>query len=222
MDFHSFYKYLNSELDPGEAEIADLEAIVNKNPWFFMGRVLLLKALKNSGARNYWDTCNITALYAPNRKRLYEFIENKQSNVFAATEKKNVAPSRSQYSEDERNAKNITSILGKEYFSPNDFSDLITYMQSHGSQDDIIAEFIKKSPNIPKITPDEADDQSKIDLTDADEPGDAASEVLADIYVSQGLYDKAIDCLERLSLLNPEKSIYFASKIDKIKMNLMN
>ncbi|MDR2466824.1 MAG: hypothetical protein LBD35_05470 [Prevotellaceae bacterium] len=222
MDFHSFYKYLNSELEPSDAELKDLEAVVNKNPWFFMGRVLLLKALKNTGARNYWNACNITALYAPNRKRLYEFIENKQSNVPAAAEKKPDAPSRAQYSENERSAKNITSILGKEYFSASDFSDLINYMQSHVSQDDIIAEFIKNSPNIPKITPDEADEQPKIDLADADEPDDAASEVLADIYVAQGLYEKAIDCLERLSLLSPEKSIYFAHKIERIKKNLMN
>jgi tetratricopeptide (TPR) repeat protein len=222
MDIHSFYRYLNSELEPGDAEIKELEAAVSKHPWFFMGRVLLLKALKNTGARNYRDACNTTALYAPNRKRLYEFIENRQPNVSAPTEKRYAAPSRAQYSENERNDRNITSILGKEYFSPSDFSDLINYMQSHGSQDDMIAEFIKKSPNIPKITPDEPDEQSKIDLADADEPGDAASEVLADIYVAQGLYGKAIDCLERLSLLNPEKSIYFAHKIERIKMNLMN
>jgi tetratricopeptide (TPR) repeat protein len=43
-----------------------------------------------------------------------------------------------------------------------------------------------------------------------------ASESLADIYVKQGKYDKAIDMYRKLSLRNPQKNTYFARKIEEI------
>ena len=48
-----------------------------------------------------------------------------------------------------------------------------------------------------------------------------ASESLAEIYTKQGKYDKALDMYRKLSLRNPEKSAYFARKIEEItKENL--
>jgi hypothetical protein len=43
-----------------------------------------------------------------------------------------------------------------------------------------------------------------------------ASESLADIYIKQGKYDKAIDMYRKLSLRNPQKSTYFARKIEEV------
>jgi tetratricopeptide (TPR) repeat protein len=47
-----------------------------------------------------------------------------------------------------------------------------------------------------------------------------ASESLAEILLKQGKTDKAIEMYRKLSLLNTEKSAYFASKIKEIKNNL--
>ena len=41
------------------------------------------------------------------------------------------------------------------------------------------------------------------------------SETLAEIYIKQGKYDKAVEMYRKLSLRNPQKSIYFARKIDE-------
>jgi hypothetical protein len=46
---------------------------------------------------------------------------------------------------------------------------------------------------------------------------DIISEPLADIYAAQGLNDKAIEMYERLSLHIPEKSDFFAAKIEKLR-----
>ena len=60
----------------------------------------------------------------------------------------------------------------------------------------------------------EADVQTEAELDDED---DLVSEELAEIYLAQGLKSQAIEIFRRLSLLNTEKSVYFAEKIEKIE-----
>jgi tetratricopeptide (TPR) repeat protein len=43
-----------------------------------------------------------------------------------------------------------------------------------------------------------------------------ARESLADIYIKQGKYEKAIEMYRKLSLRNPQKSAYFARKIEEV------
>jgi pentatricopeptide repeat protein len=43
-----------------------------------------------------------------------------------------------------------------------------------------------------------------------------ASESLAEIYVKQGKPEKAIEMYKKLSLRNPQKNQYFASKIEEL------
>jgi DNA-binding SARP family transcriptional activator len=47
------------------------------------------------------------------------------------------------------------------------------------------------------------------------------SEKLANIYIKQGYYDKAISAYKKLSLKYPEKSDYFAEQIEKLR-NIIN
>jgi tetratricopeptide (TPR) repeat protein len=51
-------------------------------------------------------------------------------------------------------------------------------------------------------------------------PESTVSESLAEIMLKQGKTDKAIEMYKQLSLLNPEKSSYFASKLKNITKNL--
>ena len=53
------------------------------------------------------------------------------------------------------------------------------------------------------------------------ETQDLASETLAEILSSQNQFEKAIEMYRRLQLKFPEKSSYFAAKIENLKNNLL-
>ena len=51
----------------------------------------------------------------------------------------------------------------------------------------------------------------------SNEQEEVLTETMAGIYAMQGLTNKAIDIYEKLSLLNPEKSAIFATKLSELK-----
>ncbi len=85
---------------------------------------------------------------------------------------------------------------------------------------ELINKFIR---NEPKITP-RREFYNPADMAKrSSEDSDAiVSETLAKIHWKQGSYIKAIEIYEKLMLLNPEKSIYFAGQIKKVKESIQN
>jgi hypothetical protein len=81
---------------------------------------------------------------------------------------------------------------------------------------DLIDRFIRISPTIERMTP--GNIQPVRDLSGENTSDESAfiTETLAKIYVNQGYYTKAINIYEKLSLQYPEKSAYFAGRIEKI------
>ena len=80
----------------------------------------------------------------------------------------------------------------------------------------LILNFIKEEPG-----PIRADGKTglrgDVSLASIREHDGFITDTLAQIYVKQGLYAKAIYAYERLSLKYPEKSAYFAAQIEKIR-----
>ena len=86
------------------------------------------------------------------------------------------------------------------------------------SEGEIINRFLRKSEY--RIVAEEGEVTSEI-CTEAeiDDEDDLVSEELAEIYLAQGLKNEAIEIYRKLSLLNSEKSVYFAEKIKNIEKN---
>jgi hypothetical protein len=85
------------------------------------------------------------------------------------------------------------------------------------SQADLIDRFIMTNPTIERLSPSENRLVRDLSESSAQEKGSFITETLAKIYVNQGYYTKAINIYEKLSLQYPEKSAYFADRIEKIR-----
>jgi len=95
-------------------------------------------------------------------------------------------------------------------------SDIIDDQEAEINEEELIDRFIATEP---KIIPSKAEFYSPANQARKSvmENEDVVSETLARIYKGQGNLVKAKWCYEKLSLLHPEKSTYFAALIEEIK-----
>jgi len=84
---------------------------------------------------------------------------------------------------------------------------------------EIIENFIKNDPQIKALKPDQINNENKAKRS-AEDTNDVVSETLAQIYIEQMLYHKAIDTYQKLSLKFPEKSGYFADLIQSLEKKI--
>jgi tetratricopeptide (TPR) repeat protein len=85
---------------------------------------------------------------------------------------------------------------------------------SHVSTEDIIERFLRLDDY--RIVAKDGDD-SDLAAPEIEDDDELVSEEIAEIYEKQGLYAEAIATYRKLSLLNSEKSIYFARLISDIE-----
>ena len=85
------------------------------------------------------------------------------------------------------------------------------------NHEDLIDKFIKEEPKIEVSRKTEFFDPIDYAKHGLEDKQDIVSETLARVYLNQGNPEKAIRIYERLCLVYPEKSSFFAAQIEKIK-----
>ena len=96
-------------------------------------------------------------------------------------------------------------------------TEIIVNQTVKDTKEIIIDKFLMGKPKINTPTPNK-EFPSDIEKNSLAENNDIVSETLAMVYEKQGYYKKAIKIYEKLSLDNPEKSSYFASRIKKLEI----
>ena len=89
------------------------------------------------------------------------------------------------------------------------------------SKNEIIDKFIAENPQISRPKKEFYDPFMVAQASVVDQEN-IISETLATIYLNQGYIEKAISIYQKLSLKNPEKSVYFAELIEKAKKKFNN
>lgn len=106
----------------------------------------------------------------------------------------------------------LTSVSGIEKDSE---AERVAFDQNK-KEDVIIERFIQTDPQIKPLSADKLDNENKAKRSSEDS-NEVVTETLARIYADQMLYHKAIATYKKLILKFPEKSTYFAARIEELE-----
>lgn len=194
------YRYIAAPSE-GTPPVDYLQDLVERYPWFTTARLALVRA---TGREDERLTLRLTA-------RPASFVSESPMPSVNIGDVCSESGVESSLDVDDRDAHEVSL---KEQKSCAD-------QQTQRSMLDVIDRFLDQEDV--RIRPAEGDrDEEREDVSElsvAEDP-DLISEDLAEIYLNQGLNQKAREIYARLSLLYPEKSIYFAELMERIPLGV--
>lgn len=235
MSNHRFNDIFSFSHDAGQ-----LEKIAEKYPWCSVAHLSLLHSYKKNNSAQLEKQAEKTALFFNNSRwlnwQLHRLSNDQQHNELTAEEIKE-----SPAQDDEKIEKIGQSLAGITAQSNTtatsiEFEPLHTtdYFASQGikltdepvSTDKLgiqlksFTDWLKSMKKLHKEKLAEGDEQTDKTIQQIAEHSNAEAEVIteamAEILIRQQKHDKAIEVYNKLSLLNPSKSAYFAAKIDSL------
>lgn len=220
MKAEQIFQYIQTPELLNQETLPFLKELTQRHPAFEAGWILYLRNLKNINDSAFEQELINGAIRIQNRRKLYLFLntkpapqETKEANTEQVkTEDPDIfnlifAPDY-RLEADENNEENSGEVVRSEN-------------KNSEKKFRLIDKFLEAQPKMPAAKASGGDYAVNDEDQNKDDHEDFVTETLASIYAQQGYYKKAIQIFEKLSLKNPEKSIYFAAQIEKIK-NLMN
>lgn len=204
--------------------LENLEDIIKEYPYFNLARILYLKTLYSKNIERFRLELSKSTIYLPDKKQLFKYLnENtdlsslrkKTENIEEIFQGNDKLSTR--HKEDDLLAFEVSDIsISPAYHLENETKKLntISYDENKDNQQ-LIDDFIRNTPRISKTVNKDISNPILLDKTELDD--ECMTETLAKIYVKQKLYSKAILVYEKLSLKNPQKSVYFVNHMIEIK-----
>ena len=200
--------------NPNQTGLAvdELNRLIVEYPYFHTGHLLYLKSLQQTDTLKMALQLKETALSVRDRDILYRYIKLSSSKTGDSDiQSDTFIPPKPLDADEEFEIPKETDEIPDETPKGKSTDQGKTVWTSA----ELIDFFLKANP---KIVPN--DSQYEVDLSESlQEDREIVTETLADIYLMQGHKDKAIEIYEQLILKYPEKNIYFAAQIERLKFN---
>ena len=186
-----------------------LYSMLEEYPYFHTGYQLYIKGLQQTNQAEMERQLGIAAISVRDRSMLYDYLNNpdifRQRNLPVEYQTKRKAIAIEPIAEKKAKSESIAVVDPEAEKRAKEKKKIL-----HNA---LIDSFLISNP---KIVPGES--SYVVDISESmQDVTDIGTETLADIYATQGNKDKAIEIYEQLILQYPEKNIYFAAQIKRLK-----
>ncbi|MBO4475873.1 MAG: hypothetical protein J5737_04045 [Bacteroidales bacterium] len=201
---------VGQSIDIHRLNLEELLGVVSIYPWYAGARLELCSRMAHAGTLSDRELSE-AALYMGSRRILSELVRQNRNadysdasvstllqNVMQPAEAAQEVPAQQEETPQEF-ARRIF-VVGGDYFSKEE------YKAARREGDNIFPSFATS-------------DREDLPLETPRDDFDLCTETLAQIYAEQGYFDEARQIYSKLSLLYPEKSVYFAALIEKLDKN---
>jgi len=209
-------QHIQSPQNITREDVAILDGLLQKFPYFQTAQLLLVKGLLNTDSIRYNQQLKKAASYSLNRKLLFKLITQDRIDSKPII----IKNSAKQTTE---NTLEIGQPLAFKKEEEHSFSEWLALSQvrkidriERSSTKQLIDNFIEKKASI--STPKKTAFFKPIDVARESlvENESLVTPTLARVYLEQGHYEKAISAYEKLILKYPEKNSFFANQIKLI------
>lgn len=240
MDNSQLYQLMNDSDALEHITITDLRRYISIYPFFQSAKVLLLKKMKMEASLAFDRELKKSAVYIADRAKLYTFLNpvkilstggiHEGGALFADTQNGKGDISTSLSINSEANFNYLFLSTDEKTDTPEHEESVVDYFKEKDCpvndeekpESGLIDKFVNTEHKKIKIKTDANAPIVNLAEASSKEKPAVLTETLANIYIKQKKYQKAINIFDSLSLKIPEKSAYFADRTKEIKILLEN
>ena len=232
-------EYIDNHNSGGQTAQKQLRQLVERYPYYQAARLLMLRSLYETHDPSFGQELRQAAIYVPSRRVLYNLIEADRLKPKPETAVRRLVDDDDSIDRTNSLIDNFLSTLPEEEEKPrrrnarttvDAATDYMGYMMqveadnssSAGNENMSYGQHILDNfLELGKITIQDHPDE-ELQRPEEVSNSEVLTETLAQIYIKQGKYDKALEIIQRLSLKYPKKNRYFADQMRYLRKLIEN